>query len=177
MHKKDFYKIGNITRVNRKTGELSIAPESKSLQIEDDLQTIFIEIDGGLVPFFVSETGAVNSEMIRVLLEDYASPDLAQRFVGCRVFLPAGGAESLPLSDQLEMEDIIGFSVVDDALGEIGIIHDVFESPQQILLQILNQGKEMLIPLVEEFLVDLDEEKRTILFRLPDGLLDINVEK
>lgn len=177
MDKKNYFKIGNINKVNRKTGEISIALENTSFTFGIELEKIFIEIDGGLVPFFIDRVGVINSEMLRLILEDYSSPDLAQRFVGCKVYLPTDESMALPKSSTVEIEDIIGFSVVDDILGEVGVINDVFESPQQVLLQIFKGKTEILIPFVEEFLVEIDIEKRVIRFNLPEGLIDINLEK
>lgn len=177
MNKKDYIKTGTINKVNRKTGEISVFFDKKSVEINDDLKSVFIEIDGGLVPFFIEELRSLSNDSFRLTLEDYTSPDLAQRFVGCKVYLSKTDHLHSSPTDIIEAEAIIGFEVSDEVLGKIGVINDCIESPNQLLLQILSCEKEILIPLVEEFLIDLDQDKRTLLLKLPEGLLDINQDK
>jgi len=177
MNKKNYIKTGTINKVNRKTGEISVFFDKKSMEINDELKSVFIEIDGGLVPFFVEELRSISNESFRLTLQDYASPDLAQRFVGCKVYLAQTDFLQSSPTDRIDTDELTGFEVYDEVFGKIGVINNCIESPNQVLLQILHGEKEILIPLVEEFLIDLDENKRTILLNLPEGLLDINMEK
>jgi len=177
MNKKNYIKTGTINKVNRKSGEISVFFDKKSMEINEELKSVFIEIDGGLVPFYIEELRSVSNESFRLILEDYASPDLAQRFVGCKVYLAQTDFLQSTPTDQIEVDAIIGFEVSDEAFGKIGVINNYIENRNQILLQIISGENEILIPLVEEFLVDLNEDKRTILLNLPEGLLDINQDK
>lgn len=174
MDKIKTIKVGAISKANRKSGEISVVFDNKSIILQDRLEQIFIEIDGGLVPFFVKEMGAVSPEYFRVVLQDYEAPDVAQRFVGCGVFLPADQLPDLSETDQMDLDAIVGFEVIDEVQGKLGVIAKVIESPHQILLQIMNDGKEILIPFVEAFLQEIDEDRRIIYFSLPEGLVDIN---
>jgi len=67
---------------------------------------------------------------------------------------------------------LLGYTLIDE--GEtIGKIDEVREQPHQVLLQINIQGKEVLIPLHEETLVNIDHKKNEVHVTLPEGLLDI----
>ena len=78
--------------------------------------------------------------------------------------------------------DLTGFSVVDESAGCIGKVVRIDENPAHALLVVdrsivsdSSEGREdeVLIPLVDEFLVAVEEEMREIRVSLPDGLLDL----
>lgn len=83
--------------------------------------------------------------------------------------------------DETEEVDVVGFVVSDESLGEIGSVVRIAENPAHPLLVIARSdsfsgedvSSEALIPLVDAFIVDIDEQKRTISVSLPDGLLDL----
>lgn len=176
MEKQKFIKTGTITKVNRKTGEVTVLFARQQPDFELATDYVFVEIDGGLVPFFVAEEGAVSPEFFRVLLEDWQAPDKAQRLVGCRVFLPEDEA-SEPGHDQPEWDAILGFEVIDENKGPLGKIADVFESADQILLQVFADDTEILIPFTEAYLPDIDMEQKIITLNLPDGLLELYLDE
>lgn len=173
MDKNKFRKIGSISKVNRKTGEATVYFGKKNTTLNQNPEVIFLDIDGGLVPFYVLEISAMGPENFRVLLEDYNSPEQALQFVGCKVFLPLSEKVESPAPDEIDFNEIIGFSVQDENAGPLGEIADVFESPDQVILQIFKDKKEILIPLVDEYVVEINMNGKYLSVDLPDGLLDL----
>lgn len=71
-------------------------------------------------------------------------------------------------------EALVGFEIHDERLGYVGEVLHVQEMPTQYLLEVAAEdGSEVYIPFVEEFLVEIDEEAGTVLMNLPSGLVDI----
>ncbi len=69
----------------------------------------------------------------------------------------------------------LGFVVEDKKLGPLGVLNDVLDNPTQSLL-VVNRADdkgEVLIPFVEEFIFDIDEQAKTITVSVPQGLLDL----
>ena len=57
----------------------------------------------------------------------------------------------------------------------LGTIQEIIENPGQILLSVLPQeGNNILVPLHDDFIVNVDHRKKIIIMDLPDGLTDIN---
>ena len=54
-----------------------------------------------------------------------------------------------------------------------GELTDYYDSEANPLFEITLDGKSHLIPAQEEFIANIDFEKRKIKFVLPDGLLDL----
>ena len=98
----------------------------------------------------------------------------AGRLVGLHVLvdaavLPAG------FSDE---EDLQGFAVEDERFGLLGQVSEVLESPAQLLLEVTRaDGGEppILIPYVDEFILEVDDAARTVRTSIPAGLLTLGV--
>lgn len=176
MDKKDFFELGKIRKCNRKTGELSIRTNSEIPDGNNKPSLVFIEIDGGLVPFYVSSTRQRDSNTIQVLLEDYASLAKAQQFVDCAVFLPKNDLQDLE-SNRFYYDEIIGFNVIDKNHGNIGILEDILDRPEQEILKINFKGKEILIPLVDEIFEKINHKKKQLFIDAPEGLIDLYLEE
>lgn len=174
MDKKDFFEFGKITKFNRKTGELTIRTMADNADDYDEAPVFFFEVDGGLVPFYASLIKIRDTKTMQVLIEDYEGPEKAAQFVDCVVFFPmADSSESG--SDEFYFHEIIGYKVIDHNLGDIGILEDILDRPEQELLQINHQGKEILIPLVDEIFETIDQQKKQLLINAPEGLIDLYI--
>jgi len=172
MEKNNFVKIGNVLKVNRKTGELSISVRKEIGTIPAAPSFILIEIDGGLVPFVPIEFEQSAKEILTLSLEDYNNPDKAHVLVGCNVFLEKKLLSGKTAREFLP-EDLIGFKVVERKFGDLGTIEDVIESSMQTLLQISYNNKEILVPLADEFITSVITRRKIIYLDLPEGLLDL----
>ena len=63
--------------------------------------------------------------------------------------------------------------MIDTKYGEVGSIVSVNDRTAQALFEIINQGKEILIPIIDEFIVSIDRESKILTVQTPDGLLDL----
>ncbi|MFP4469250.1 MAG: ribosome maturation factor RimM [Bacteroidales bacterium] len=175
MDYRDYFHLGSIIKCNRKTAELSIRADAGEPSQIEDAPWLFIELQGGLVPFAVESVRPKTADVYLVLLEDYHDPEIAQRFVDCRVFLKNNDARED--EERIYYEDIIGFEVIDKTYGKLGKIEDIIQAPEQDLIMISYREKEVLIPLVEAFLLSLDLQKKEIYFDLPEGLIELYLDE
>jgi 16S rRNA processing protein RimM len=74
--------------------------------------------------------------------------------------------------ETLKYGHLAGFLMVDALLGEIGIIDEVLEMPQQEMAFLKYKERDVLVPLNEQFIQSIDEVNRQVMVDLPDGLLD-----
>lgn len=71
---------------------------------------------------------------------------------------------------------LVGMSVVDDVFGELGTVTDIIANPGQTLLVVdcPSRGKsDVMIPCVEEFILDIDDDEGVIRTSIPSGLLEL----
>ena len=87
-------------------------------------------------------------------------------------------ADLVDYFDDPDMEivaDFVDFRIVDSNLGEIGTIVDVDDSTANVLFVVENTaGNRIFVPVAEEFINAIDDERRIIETTLPDGLVDLN---
>ena len=55
----------------------------------------------------------------------------------------------------------------------IGILEQVIEYPAQPLFQIMKNGVEVLIPVIDEVIDKVDRENKTIYINAPNGLIEL----
>ena len=171
MNKQDFYYLGRIVSKYSFKGELLLKIESDEINFKE-LKSIFIEIDGSLVPFEINRLQLHKSSLLRLSIKGIDNETKANKILKSEVFLPINDLP--PLSgNKFYYHEIIGFTVVDRQRGNIGKIMSVNDQTAQALFEINCQGKEILIPIIDEFIDAVDRDNKTIVVHTPDGLLDL----
>lgn len=82
--------------------------------------------------------------------------------------------EDIPLADdRVFVADIIGLDVFDERDGrKLGVLTDYFESPaSDIFVVTTDEGKEVMVPAVDEFIGHIDEDDGVYLLPIP-GMFD-----
>ena len=69
--------------------------------------------------------------------------------------------------------EVRGFKVVDSVYGDIGVLQEVIEYPAQPLFQVMKNGTEILIPVIDEVIDRVDRELKTLYITAPNGLIDL----
>lgn len=141
----------------------------------DDIEPgepLFVEVDEKLVPFFIEEAEVFPDRAI-LRLEFISNPRDVQKLTGKNVYL-----ENSLISEKEELSGnnaayYIGFSFQDRTSGIEGIIKEFIDNPMNPLFLVANESSEFLLPVHPDFILHVDEQKKLIIFRLPEGLADI----
>ncbi len=164
------YQLGYVLKTHGLKGELVLLLDADNPQEYSEMESVFVELNKKLVPFFIERIKLNGSKAI-IKFEEVDSIEQAKAFKGARLYLPL---EFLPeLEEGYYFHELIGFKVIDSNEGELGIVSGVFDSGSQDLIAMQYQEKEVLIPLTEEVVTKVDKQSKTIDTTLPDGLLDI----
>jgi len=67
-----------------------------------------------------------------------------------------------------------GYLMIDEAEGEVGIIQTIDNSTDNLLFEVLRGNTSLLVPAVDEWIVEIDDDNKILHIRLPEGLLQIN---
>ena len=76
--------------------------------------------------------------------------------------------------DKYYLFQLVGSSVFTESNERVGIVSDVLFVKDNDLLVIEREGKEILIPFTAAICASVNLEKREIVIRPPEGLLDLN---
>ncbi len=130
---------------------------------------VFTQVDSLAVPLFFDSFTRKGTSGAVVRFADLDTPERAAMVVGNEFFLEE---ESDSDSDgDFSPADLIGFEV---RVGRRkGRITDFYDNDINPLFEIELGGREHLVPAVEEFIKELDPDRRIIRLQLPDGLLDL----
>jgi 16S rRNA processing protein RimM len=169
--KSSVFPIGQITKPHGVNGEMSFSFTSDIFDREDVPYFIF-ELQGILVPFFVDEYRFKGSTTGLLKLDGVKSDEQAREFMGLTIYLPKTFLEKVE-DAEIELDYFAGFSLIDAEKGLIGIISEVDQTTDNVLFVIPTKDDEILIPAGEEYIEEIDHEKKIIYVRLPDGLLEL----
>ena len=173
MRKEDCFYLGSFSGRYSFKGELLIKLDTDEPEYFTELESIFVEMPTGLVPFFITQIRLHKSQLLRVKLETIDSEDAANSLLKKSVYLPLNLLPALE-GNQFYYHEIIGFKAFDKTQGSIGEIRSVNDQSRQALLEIDFEGNEILVPLHDDFIVAVDREKKEFHLDLPEGMLDLN---
>lgn len=172
MQKSDCFSLGKITKTHALKGEVIIFLDVDFPEDYSNLEAIFLDIKGQLVPYVIEQIQIKGKKSI-LKLEDINTIEQAEPIVNTDVYLPVSTLPKLK-GNQFYYHDVIGFELVNEAdKSAIGTLKAIYESSGQDLFGVENEGKEILIPIVDDFLKKVDHEAKQITVNLPDGLLDL----
>lgn len=172
MRKQDCFYLGKIAKKFSFKGEILAYLDTDEPELYQNLESVFVEINKSLVPFFI-ETSAIHKEkFLRIRFEDIKTEAEADEIMGCELYLPLSMLPKLE-GNQFYFHEVVGFQVIDERLGNIGTITAINDSGAQPLFEINKDGIEILIPLIDEFILDVNRKNKSITLKTPDGLVDL----
>lgn len=171
MNKEDSFYIGYVTKTKGLKGEVQIFFEFDDYDLLD-LEVLFAEMNGKMVPFFVESHKLYENKTGLFYFDDIDHIDKAQALVKKKLYLPLSKKPE-KTSDELTYDDLVGFMVIDETHGELGEITAVNEYPQHFVAVVNYKEKEVLFPLNDDLIVEIDEDAQILTIDLPEGLLDI----
>jgi 16S rRNA processing protein RimM len=169
--KNDVFPIGQITKPHGVNGEMSFSFTTDIFDREDVPYFVF-EIEGILVPFFLEEYRFKGSTTGLLKLDGVTTDEQARTFAGLTIYLPKTYLEKVE-DAEIELDYFAGFSLVDSQKGLLGVISEVDQTTDNVLFVIPVKNDELLIPAGEEYIEEIDHDKKIIYVNLPEGLLDL----
>jgi len=168
-------KLGFLYKAYGIKGELIVRTDlNLSENTINKWESIFIEINGILVPFFIEQISRRTDIELQIKLEDIDDEIQAKTYIGNSIFIEKDNL-------QIEVEDEafsqwVSFQIVDEQGIFIGQIVKLIEYPSQSMLLInTKEQDEILIPAIEEWIISVDSDKKEIVMNLPTGLIDLNL--
>ena len=164
---KEIFKAGKINKTHGVNGELNCAIDEDTI---DRAEYMVLDMDGIFVPFFISNIRVKSSNSVLLTLEDIETETDARNLVGKDIYLPI---HLMSDEDMLSYEYFVGFTVVngDEKLGEISFVDD---QTVNILFGITAEDGDILLPAVEDFIMEVDNENKILYTNYPIELVELN---
>ncbi len=169
MKKEDCFYLGKIVKPFSYKGELVLFLDVDDIYAYEDLAYVYIDINKRLVKYEIEDFRYHGNKVV-VRFKDVTTEETSV-LVGKEMYLPL---EFLPelTGNQFYYHEVIGFEVIDEVNGSIGNIKEFIDTNQTIMIT-EKDGREVLIPLVDEVIKTVDRENKTLYILAPDGLIDI----
>ena len=172
MRKEDCFYLGKIAKKFSFKGEVLIYLDTDEPELYENMESVFVEFNKNLVPFFIEHSGLHKNDFLRVQFEDVDSEEEADALIGCDIYLPLNMLPKLE-GNKFYFHEVIGFEVEDKRLGVVGKIASINDSTAQPLFEVLNGEVEILIPMIDHFLVEIDRKNKKVVMDLPEGLIEM----
>ncbi len=163
--------IGKTGKPHGVKGELRLRIEGAYLEDALKASVIFIETKGQQLPYFVEQLKIGNAAIVK--LEDITRKEDAMLLANATLFLRDEDVSIKVIDADLVFAYLKGYQLEDIAIGVIGTIKTIEEYPQQEMAIVDYKEKEVLIPLHEALIQQIDKAKKVLLMELPEGLLEL----
>lgn len=172
---EEVVRIGKILKPHGVKGEMAMLCENDCFD-RSDCDYLICDMDGILVPFFIDSYRFKSNSSVLITFDDIDTVEQAERMTGVNIYFPKSQMDEEDAGCPPE-EFLTGYTLIDSHLGIIGTVERIESSTMNILLIVKNEDQEILIPFHEEFIRDVDEDKKTITMELPEGLVLLNSDK
>jgi 16S rRNA processing protein RimM len=165
------FQLGYIIKSRGLEGEVSVFLDTDQPESYRELESVFVEQNKKLVPFFIDKTRISASKAV-FRFEGISDIDQANSLQGAGLWLPLTVLPELSGND-FYYHEIEGFALEDKIHGNIGTVKTVYTSAKQDLIAADYKGVEILIPISRNIINKVDKSVKTIYTNLPDGLLEV----
>lgn len=165
MKKPDLQYLGEFIKLFSFKGEIILYSDN-TISLIENLDTIFIDIDGAFVPFQIKKSKSHKKNIFRVLLEGISDDSEAKDLLKKSVYINK-------LENQDNINNIVDNFNVYNNNEYLGIVISTINKTGQTIIEVKMKEKIVLIPFVDEFIVEINYDLNKIDMILPDGLLDI----
>ena len=164
---KELHPVAEITTTSGYMGEVRLKPFSR-FSIEYIMEkTLQIGTSYDNLMDLNLEKAIGNGKRMRFKFEGINSELKAKNIIGKTIYASTEADDAINLISS----DLIGFDVVTDTAQFVGELKDVMWLPANDVYVVFNDGKELLIPIISEFILSIDYDKKEILIANIDGLI------
>ena len=165
--------VGRVLKPHGLRGELCVEIHAGSPFLFEGISRVYLELPGKKARPCVLEAWRPHRERVLILVDRCQGRDQAETLRGALVLVRE---RDLPDTDEdgLCPEDILGLPVVRPDGGRIGVLEDMRDMAGQEIWFVRDEaGNEILLPAVEEIVVEIDLEQGLIRVDPPDGLVEL----
>lgn len=172
MKKEECFYLGKIAKKFSFKGEVLVYLDTDEPEEYENMESVLVELNNNLVPFFIEQSALHKNDFLRVKFEDVNTEADADDILGSAIYLPLSALPKLE-GNKFYYHEVIGFNIEDKRLGIVGRIVSINDSAAQPLFEVIRGETELLIPMIDQFLVEIDRKGKTVKMDLPEGLVEM----
>ena len=168
----DFLRVGVITSTHGIKGEVKVFPTTDDPTRFDVLKNAYIVYKNERINVSIKSVKYFKQYVI-VKFKEFDDINQVEKYKSCDLIIERKDAVELKENEYF-ICDLIGLNVVTDKEEEFGVISDVLTSSANDIYVVKHNDKEVLLPVIDQCVLDVDLNNNKVLVHIMDGLLDIN---
>lgn len=169
MRKADCFYLGKIAKKFSFKGEVLVYLDTDEPEDYEDLESVFVDFHKNLVPFFIENAALHKNNFLRVKFEEVDSEADADEIIGRDIYLPLSMLPPLE-GNKFYYHEVISFTIIDQNIGEVGKITAINDTTAQPLFEVEQDGRDFFIPMIDQFIIEVDRKNKKIIMNLPEGI-------
>jgi len=161
--------LGTISKTHGVRGELIIRITDPSFEPDENWESLFLQIDGILVPFFIASLHAPKADEWIICFDDYENKDNAQHLVGLTVWIEKDYLATV--GEEIYLDELTGYALINLSTGKQGLINDFLDIPGNPVFEVLLESEKVLVPAQDDLIEEIDQENQKLVMRLPEGIM------
>ncbi len=167
---EDFFRVGVIANTHGIRGEVKIFPTTDDVKRFDYLKEAYIDAGKEKIKVEVSSVRYFKNLVI-VKFKGIDNINDIERYKGKDLLVTRENA--LPLEEgEYYLADIIGANVYTEDGILFGSLEDVIETGANLVYSVQHEGKEVLLPVIDDCVKEVNVEEKKVIVHIMKGLLD-----
>jgi 16S rRNA processing protein RimM len=171
IKKEDLHLLGFFSKLHGYKGELTASFDTVDQEDYTDLENLYVESKGVIVPYFIESIEHKTNTSIKVKLEGIDTEAAAKVLVKCAIYIDKDLVSESD-EEQQELRSLEGYHMIDMTHGPIGVLDRIEDNKLNPLMIIQYEDKEILLPMHPDFIEKIDHKKKTVHILAPEGLID-----
>jgi 16S rRNA processing protein RimM len=160
--------FGYVSRAHGLDGEIVIKTFDPGSEVLDEVERIHLKLrDGSERDYTIADVADAPGGDLRVVLEGIDNRPAAEKLVGSTVFAHREDLEE-PAEGEFFQGDLIGLAAKDEQGTALGTLEEIWNTGPVPNLVVRSEGKELLIPFADEFVIKVDLAEKTITLKVPE---------
>lgn len=167
---EDFFRVGVIANTHGIRGEVKIFPTTDDVKRFDYLKEAYIDAGKEKIKVEISNVRYFKNLVI-VKFKGIDNINDIERYKGKDLLVTRENA--LPLEEgEYYLADIIGANVYTEDGNLFGSLEDVIETGANLVYSVQHEGKEVLLPVIDDCVKEVNVEEKKVIVHIMKGLLD-----
>lgn len=164
--------IGKISATHGVRGQLRITPFSGDVSSFLGLRAIKLKMPGGEMETFAVAEAKGHGKKVILSLQGYANINEVLHLVGREIYVLRNQLPELA-DDEYYWCDLLGLQVKTVDGEVLGKLVDIISTGSNDVYVVQGGGREILVPALDDVVLEVDSVAKLMIVRLPEGLLDL----
>lgn len=167
----DMLRVGVIANTHGIHGEIKVFPTTDDMKRFKKLKNVILDTGKENLTLEI-ETVKFFKQMVILKFKEFNNINEIEKYKGKDLLVTRENAVHLE-NDEYFIFDIIGALVVTEEGEEIGELTEVLQTGANDVYVInSNNGKELLVPVIRDCVLDVDTQNKKVVIRVMPGLFD-----